>query len=213
MTHLTSIAAALYTDLSVAYGSTAAGVATSNVPTAMTLTAAQSLFVTSGGNCKYLRLADVREFPAVGAPANIVNVPVFGQRTSQTVGGQADAPSLEVTINYIPANWAKGVTSSVFTTGSLTTAGNEVPNMVGDGTSRVWRMTLLASAPTSITTTASLGQYDSVTGSGLAAVQNSQFFWSGKIESLLVTPSLTDATTAVLAFSIQSDFYGPGTST
>lgn len=48
-----------------------------------------------------LRMPSVREFPSVGTPANIVNVPVYGQKTSSQVQGQADAPSLEVTVNYV----------------------------------------------------------------------------------------------------------------
>jgi len=48
------------------------------------------------------RMASVREFPAFGNPANIVNVPVYGQNISSQVVGQADAPTLEFTLNYIP---------------------------------------------------------------------------------------------------------------
>jgi hypothetical protein len=218
MTHLTSIAAAMFTDLSVAGSaySVVSGLAVlvANAPAALTSANAQGFFTTATSTVKYLRVPNVRSFPAIGAPANIVNVPVFGQRTSQTVGGQADAPSLEVTVNYVPSEWRKGgATQSTFTTGTQTVFGDELANMVGDGNSRVWRMTLLAAAVGSITTTASLGTYDSATGSGIAAVANSQFFWIGKLESLLVTPSLTDASTATLAMSIQSDFVGPLTST
>ena len=45
---------------------------------------------------------NVREFPAFGAPANIVNVPVYGQSVSSQISGQSDAPTLEFTLNYVP---------------------------------------------------------------------------------------------------------------
>ena len=213
MAHLSTIAAAMFTDLSVAYGTVTTGVASAALPASNSYTEAnlKALFTpTTTSIPKYFQILNVREFPAVGAPANIVNVPVYGQRQSQTVGGQSDAPSLEVTINYIPNEWSKGAVNSVFANNVRTTIGSELGNMVGDGTGRIWRMTLMASGPTTVGT-ATLSPYDSIAG-GLGTVQNSQFFWLGKLESLLVTPSLTDATTATLAFSIQSDFYGPFTS-
>jgi hypothetical protein len=209
MAHLSTISAAMFTDLSVAFTANTGGVATAALPASYTQALLQGLFVTAASSPKYLQVFNVREFPAVGAPANIVNVPVFGQRQSQTVGGQSDAPSLEVTLNYIPNEWAKGTTATTFTNNVRGTLGNELGNMVGDGVGRIWRMTLLAAAPVA-TQTATLSNYDSAAG-GLSTTQNSQFFWLGKLESLLVTPSLTDATTATIAFSIQSDFYGPFT--
>jgi hypothetical protein len=78
--------------------------------------------------------------------------------------------------------------------------------MVGDGVKRVWRLTLMT-APLSVTGTSTLGAYDSVAG-GLGSKENTQFYFHGKLESMLITPSLTDGTTATLSFSIQSDFYG-----
>jgi hypothetical protein len=40
---------------------------------------------------------------------------------------------------------------------------------------------------------------------------NTHFYWKGKIEAILVNPSLTDATTATITISTQSDFFGPHT--
>jgi hypothetical protein len=142
MAHISSIGAAMFTDLSVAYTSNTGGVATATTfPTDST--GLQALFVTTTSNNKYFRINNVRSFPAVGATPNIVNVPVFGQKQSQTVSGQSDAPSLEVTINYVPTDWVKGTTASTWTTGDLTVRGSELGNMVGDGIKRVWRLTLL----------------------------------------------------------------------
>jgi hypothetical protein len=49
-------------------------------------------------------IGNVREFPSMGTPANIVNVPVYGQATSSQISGQADAPTLEFTLNYVPTD-------------------------------------------------------------------------------------------------------------
>jgi hypothetical protein len=200
MAHISSIGAAMFTDLSVITGTVVAGKAETSPtqPATKDATGFQALFTTATSVSKYAKINNVREFPAIGAPANIVSVPVYGQKQGQSIGGQADAPSLEITINFVASEWAKGTTG--------TTPASSLANMVGDGISRVWRFTLM-NADSTATVTASLGQYDSVAG-GLGTTQNSQYYFFGKLESLLVTPSLTDATTATLAISVQSDFYG-----
>jgi hypothetical protein len=193
MAHISSIGAAMFTDLSVATGTVTAGVAGNPLPPTYDEAGFEPLFSTEtsavGG---FTRILNARDFPAIGTPANIVNVPVYGQTTSQTIQGQADAPSLEVTINYVPSEWAKG---------------GILGNMVGDGVQRAWRFTLLQTDSKGAGTT----KYAS-DATGLGTVQNSSFYFVGKLESLMVTPSLTDATTATLAFSIQSKFFGPYTS-
>jgi hypothetical protein len=40
---------------------------------------------------------------------------------------------------------------------------------------------------------------------------NTEFYFKGKIEAILVNPALTDATTATVTLSAQSDFFGPAT--
>lgn len=200
MAHISSIGAAMFTDLSVITGTVVAGKAevSPTQPATKDATGFQALFTTVTSVSKYAKINNVREFPAIGTPANIVSVPVYGQKQGQSIGGQADAPSLEITINYVPSDWAKGTAG--------TTPVSSLANMVGDGISRVWRFTLM-NADSTATVTASLGAYDSVVG-GLGTTQNSQYYFFGKLESLLVTPSLTDATTATIAISVQSDFYG-----
>ena len=180
MSHLSSIGASIFTDLAVCVddvattGANAIAIATFNETNAVSCFAAAA---------DYERITDVREFPSVGTPANIVNVPVYGQKTSAQVQGQADAPSLEVTVNYIAADWASGTT---------------LGDMVGDGIQRVFRVTLLNTTPTG---------YDMTAGS-LGTVENSTYYFIGKIEALLVNPQLTDATTATITLSTQSDFIG-----
>jgi hypothetical protein len=213
MAHISSISAAMFTDLACAYGTIASGAETVApvAPAGFTQANWEAKFDTTTGTNSYFRFLNARSFPAVGTPSNIVNVPVFGQKVAQTIGGQSNAPTMDVTLNYIPSLWAKGATASAWTAGLQTTFGTELANMVSDGVSRPFRLALLASASTA-TAGASLGPYDS-NATGLGSVPNSEFYWMGKMESLLVTPSLTDATTAVLSLSIQSDFYGAWTAT
>ena len=182
MAHISSIGAGMYSDLSVCSDTTANGAAIAN----LTETNLKACFETG----LYERIENVREFPAMGTPPNVVNVPVYGQATSQQIQGQADAPSIELQINYVALDWA---------------AGTILGDMVGDGKQYVFRFSLLNSQPDS---------YDNgVTANDIAQVENSQYFWVGKVEALQVTPQLTDANTATVTITIQSDFYGAFTNT
>lgn len=195
MAHISSIGAAMFSDLSIAMPATA--------PTFSTLDTAaefQALFATAipsvGGTPAantFVRVGNARSFPAIGTPANVVKVPVYGQKISSSIQGQADAPQLEVDINFVATEWDKVNTCLL---GSA----------VGNGVQYVMRFTLLNTEPTGTGAT----KYAS-TAAGVGSVENSQYYWIGKIESLLVTPSLTDATVAKLAMSLQSDFFGPYT--
>ena len=203
MAHISSIGAGLFSDLSVAMPATAP--VFKDMDTAAEL---QGLFQTeipSIAGVKaagaFVRIGNVRSFPAMGTPANIVKVPTYGQKTSSSIQGQADAPQLEVDMNFVPSDWAKE-------------AGILLGNAVGDGNQYVFRFALLNAEPTgqlnntgavvAATRYASLG----LAAGGLGTVKNSQYYWIGKMEALLVTPSLTDANTAKLSMSIQSNFFG-----
>jgi len=193
MAHITSIGASIFTDLSIAVGSAV-------VPATYDAAGFAALFATedptplaspvAGG---FARILNVRDFPAMGAPANIVKVPVYGAKQSRQIQGQRDAPNLEITINYVASDW------------DITTGFGA---LVGDGVSRALRFSLLNND--SLGATAAT-KYAS-TALGLGTVENSSFYFVGRIESLLVKPSLTDATTATLALSMQSEFYGAYTS-
>lgn len=196
MAHISSIGAAMFSDLSVSMPSSA-----TNFSSVDTVTEFQALFATeiaSVGGTKaantFVRVKSVREFPPMGTPPNIVNVPTFGQKTSQQIQGQSDAPNLEITLNYIPSEWSKD-------------AGNLLGNAVADGNLYIFRFTLMNTDSTGSTTDT---KYAS-TVAGLGTVQNSQYYWIGKMEAINVTPSLTDATQATLTLSLQSPFYGPWT--
>ena len=99
MAHISTLGAGIFTYLDIFTGTIPAG----------TDTAAEcaALFVgTTPGtaDADHVRMPSVREFPSIGTPANIVNVPVYGQKTSSQVQGQSDAPTLDVTVNYIAAD-------------------------------------------------------------------------------------------------------------
>jgi hypothetical protein len=183
MSHLASIGAGMFSDMSIAFG-------TSGPTTPPTFAKAtyDALFATecvdnTPAANEYIRIKNVREFPAIGTPPNIVNVPVFGQSTSQQIQAQADAPSMEITLNYVATDWASGT---------------PLGDLVGSGKSCVIRFALLNSSPAS---------YNSSVG-GLGSVENTYWYFVGKIDSLLVTPSLSDSNQATIAVTQQSAVHG-----
>lgn len=195
MAHISSIGAGMYSDLAVATPATdltAAGIAALDTSAEFMALFANEINTIGGTKAAgtFVRLNNVREFPAMGTPPNVVNVPVYGSATSQQIQGQADAPSMEITLNYVAADWAKE-------------SGNILGNMVGDGKQYIFRFALLNSEPTGSGNV----KYASAAG-GVGTVQNSQYFWVGKLEALQVTPQLTDANTATVTITIQSDFFG-----
>lgn len=195
MAHITSIGAGVFSDLSVAMpttdltGSAIAALDTAAEWQALFATEIDSIGGTKAANT-FVRIKNARSFPAMGTPANIVKVPTYGSKTSSTIQGQSDAPQLEIDLNFVAADWAK-------TTSLLGDA-------VGDGVQYAFRFTLLNTEPTSAI---SATKYASTVG-GLGTVGNSQYYWAGKIEALMVTPSLTDANTAKITLSIQTSFFG-----
>ena len=184
MAHITDLRAGIFTYLDIH----------TIAPVAATDTAAEyaALFVGStpgtadasngdtAGVAEHYRVPSVREFPSIGTPANIVNVPVYGQATSSQVQGQADAPNLEVTINYNAADC------------------EELHLLIGKAVTFRFMMTDSACTPNE--------------GAGTTlAKANTEFYFNGKVEAVLVNSSLTDATTATVTLSTQSDFVGPAT--
>ena len=178
MAHISSIGAAIYTSLSFAAATAIPGTGAAADFDAANTTG--GLFV-SGGT----PIADVRDFPAVGAPANIVKVPGYGSKQSKQIMGQSDAPNMEITINYVASDWASGGT---------------LKNLIDNDTMVLFRFALMNTAPAAAT-------------ANKLATDNSCFYWLGKIEAIVVKPSLTDATTATLTLSMQSDFFGAFTHT
>jgi len=192
MAHISSIGAGLFSDLAVAMPATPPNFA--SLDTAAEFQALFDTEIASVGGTKaantFVRIKNVREFPSMGTPPNIVNVPVYGAKTSQQIQGQADSPSLEIQLNFVSSEWAKE-------------AGNLLGNAVADGNQYVFRFTLLNAEPTGSGDT----KYAS-TGAGVGTVGNSQYYWVGKVEALQVNPQLTDANTATVTITVQSAFFG-----
>jgi len=190
MTHISSIGAGIYSDLSFSVDESAAKATAIATPTFSNLALLFSSLQTVGSTTEtagcYKRIENIREFPAMGTPPNIVNVPTYGYKTSKQVQGQADAPSFEVVLNFIPDQW-------------INTA-NYLGWYILQARQMFFRFTLLNSVP-------------SAYGSNAFSTANSQYFWLGKMEALQINPQLTDANQATLTISIQSDFYGAFTGT
>jgi len=175
MAHISSLGAGVFTYLDVFTGT---------IPND-TDTAAEIAALFVGGtpgtaDATHIRMPSVREFPSVGTPANIVNVPVYGQKTSSQVQGQSDSPSLEVTVNYVAADMT------------------DIHDLIG--TNLAVRFMMAASAVT-----------EDQGADATLAIENTEFYFLGKIEAILVNPALTDAVTATVTLSTQSDFFGPAT--
>src|SRR6056300_1083207 len=95
MAHISTLGSGIYTYLDMYTGTLG------TYATAAAFAAEFVGAVAGTADADHVRMPSVREFPSVGTPANIVNVPVYGQATSSQVQGQADAPSLDVTVNYV----------------------------------------------------------------------------------------------------------------
>lgn len=133
MAHITNLNSSTFTTLAFT-GETRAGADVARAVTTRPATPAawRTLFTgttnsdTDSDGDRVL-VTNVREFPSLGTPANIVNVPVYGQSISSQVGGQADAPTLEFTVNYTPSDHAV------------------LDNMRINGTQVAWRVRLAGS--------------------------------------------------------------------
>ena len=132
-------------------------------------------------------MPNVREFPDVGTPANLVNVPQYGQSVTSQVQAQADAVSLEFVFNYVPSVWEPSAT---------------IGALVGDGSPYVFQYVVCSAEPPNF----------EATTTGLGTVPNAIWYFSGKLESQLFSNSLSDATTMRLAVSLPTGtVYGPFT--
>ena len=193
MGHITSIGAGLFSDLAVHNHTT-------SLAAVDTQAEFDALFATetdTPATGTFSRIKNVREFPSMGTPPNIVNVPVYGSKTSQQIQGQSDSPTMEITINYVASLWSNA---------------SVLGSMVGDGKQHAFRFALLNAEPASYaSTTGGLGTAKGGTA-GNPACENTYYYWIGKLEAMLVNPQLTDANTATITISVQSAFYGAYTS-
>jgi len=174
MTHISSLTSGIYSYMDVFTGDVSA------IDGDSVAGDYAALFASGTPGTDVLRVPSPREFPAVGNAANITNVPVFGQQQSSQVSGQSDAPSMDVTINYVPSDIL------------------EFEDIKGQEVA--FRFMFAAAAVTEADGTAATLDVD-----------NTEFYWKGKIEAIQPTPSLTDSNTAVINISVQVDFVGPST--
>lgn len=175
MAHINDISAVKFTTLSYATGTVTRSTNQDSEATAFRTAFATAANVTDVG--------DIREFPSLGTPANVVNVPNYGSSISSQVAGQADAPSIEFTLNYDPTNHAN------------------VDVLRRNATSVNWRVRLtdvdgLTVSPTTGLPTDNTQLYD-------------DFYFVGQVASFEVQPSLSDAMQATFAVTISGDFAGP----
>jgi hypothetical protein len=186
MAHISSLTAAMFSDLSVN-------------PTASSDAAWNALATEADYNGKFagtgantlVSISHLKEFPALGTPANITKVPEYGSKTSKQVQGQADLPNMEITLNYIPSLWAGNELRNEAASNAATGV------KVGDGKLYIFRFALLGTDPVA-----------GLTSANLATIENSCFYFLGKMEALEVTSSLTEAMTAKLTISVQSEIKG-----
>ena len=208
MAHISSIGAGLFSTIAICRATTAANVDLVSRAGDFTETQWRTIFsnhdqtsptpIPATGDPAaqpFEIITNLREIPAFGTPANIVNVPVYGQNTSSQIQAQADAPSLEVTLNYVPSLWSGN------TAGSLN-------NLLTNRTQVIIGIIL---SNNQLDGAGDAAAYEFTSGSALSGVQNSATFFVGRMEALQITPSLSDTNQATLTLSAQSGFFGPFT--
>ena len=174
MAHISNLTAGIYTSL--CYNSTAGALSTMDTSAELV-----ALFATAP-----VEIQKIREFPEFGNPANIVNVPVYGQPVTSQVSGQADQNTMEFTINYIPSDLAA------------------LQALVQNGLVYAFQIALASARPANF-------QQVATTGIATGSVANTVFNFAGKFEAITVVPSLTDALTCKLTISMQTPLFGPAT--
>ena len=185
MAHITSIGAAKFTTLD--YVPNTANNANSTAADLHALFVSNSSTAIAGGadetvEAAVVHVGNIREFPSLGTPANVVNVPVYGQATSSQVAGQSDAPTLEFTLNYVPADHAA------------------IDTLRKANTRLCFRVRI---SDADITTDAD--------GVMLADDSDkfADFYFFGTVASFEISPSLSDSLQATMALTIEGDFSGP----
>jgi hypothetical protein len=187
MAHITSIGASKFTTLD--YVPNTANDALDSAGTLHALFAANSVTILATDaatdetvEAAVVHVGNIREFPSLGTPANIVNVPVYGQATSSQVSGQSDAPSLEFSLNYVPSNHAA------------------LETLRKNNTRCCFRVRISDAD----LTTDSNGIITADNADLFA-----DFYFFGTVASFEVQPGLTDSLQAAMTLTIEGDFNGP----
>jgi hypothetical protein len=184
MAHIQSIGASKFTTLDYVPATVAEATASSSAATLHGLfcTAVPTSGSVEVPEAAVVHVGNVREFPSIGTPANVVNVPVYGQATSSQVSGQSDAPSLEFSLNYVPADHAA------------------LDTLRKSSTRLAFRVRIcdadLTTDSDSIITAEDTDSF-------------ADFIFFGTIASFEITPGLTDAMQASMTLTVDGDFSGP----
>jgi hypothetical protein len=136
----------------------------------------------------------IREFPNLGIPANVVNVPQYGQGASSQIAGQSDAPSLDFTFNYVPTEHAF------------------ISTLRDSGENRLFRIRL-SNAQQVEDTSGVILPFETVDGAGSDMREFSDFFLFGAVASFEIVPNLTDSNQLNVTLTIDGEMRGPSSYT
>jgi len=195
MPNITSIGAGMYTslayvDLPVVEGS---GSANTTIGQGDTVTEWAPEFETGDAANGFTaataarNIGRIREFPNLGIPANIVNVPQYGQAVSSQIAGQSDAPSMDFTFNYVPEEHAF------------------IEDMRAGGELYLFRVRL---ANAKQDTDVNKNNLPAVDDDG-NVVEASDFYFFGKVASFEIVPNLTDSNQLNVSMTIDGEMVGP----
>jgi len=145
---------------------------------------------TAGSDAK--AFGRIREFPNLGIPANVVNVPQYGQGASSQIAGQSDAPSLDFTFNYIPTEHAF------------------ISAMREAGENRLFRIRLSNATQDVDTNQIALPyEYTQADNTGTDMREFSDFYLFGSVASFEIVPNLTDSNQLNVTLTIDGEMKGP----
>ena len=200
MPNITSIGAGMYTslasvDLPVIEGAT--GVANTTIAQGATPTEWAPEFETGDASSGFVaavaarNIGRIREFPNLGIPANIVNVPQYGQAVSSQIAGKSDAPSMDFTFNYVPEEHAF------------------IEEMRAGGELYLFRVRLANAKqdPSKAGNDADGVNLPSVADGEVS--ESSDFYFFGKVASFEIVPNLTDSNQLNVSMTIDGEMVGP----
>ena len=183
MAHISSISSGIFTDLSVAA-----------VPGDIPSSAAEypGLFTTeiplteaSPVTTEFVRFKNITSLPRVCGTVKMISSPVYGVDDKRNVKGQSENDAMAVEMAYISADWNR--------------QDSVLGRIVGSKKKHVFRLTLLNREP------------DGYGNNQLASVENSIWYWVGRISSASVKSGLSGANTITVSLLTSSDFTGPVT--
>lgn len=132
----------------------------------------------------------IREFPNLGIPANVVNVPQYGQGSSSQIAGQSDAPSLDFTFNYVPTEHAF------------------ISTLRESGENRLFRIRL-SNAQQVEDTGGVILPFESKEAATSNMREFSDFYLFGSVASFEIVPNLTDSNQLNVTLTIDGEMGGP----